>query len=94
MMPRPEVLAFFSGVTAMGYAVAGFFFLRFWSRTKDSLFFVFALAFWLMMLNAIVPVVLGIPREEQGGVYLLRLAAFVLITAAILRKNLRGRTGG
>lgn len=89
----PTVMSFVVGLVTAGYAIAGVFFLNFWRRTRDSLFLVFALAFWLMTLNQALPVVLGIPREEQGGIYLLRLAAFVLIIGAILRKNLSGRNG-
>lgn len=84
----PAVVAFVGGLSAAGYAVAGVFFLSFWRKTRDSLFMVFALAFGLMTLNQAVPVILGIPREEQGGVYLLRAAAFILIIVAILAKNL------
>lgn len=94
MMPEPTAIAFVGGVIFMGYLLAGFFFLRFWRRTRDSLFLVFALAFWLMSLNQSLPVMLGIPREEQSFVYLFRLAAFVLIIGAILRKNLQGGRGG
>lgn len=82
---------FIVGMVTAGYAIAGVFFLNFWRRTRDSLFLVFALAFWLMALNQSLPVLLGVPREEQSGIYLLRLAAFVLIIAAILRKNMAGR---
>jgi hypothetical protein len=85
---NPATIPFVAGLTTVGYAIAGVFFLSFWRRTRDSLFLVFACAFWLMMLNQALPVLLGIPREEQGGIYLLRLAAFILIIAAILRKNL------
>ena len=84
-------LAFIGGLLSAGYAVAGVFFLSFWRWTRDSLFAVFAVAFWLMALNQALPVLLGVPREEQGGIYLLRLAAFILIIGAILRKNLSGR---
>ena len=84
-------LAFIGGLLSGGYAIGGVFFLSFWRRTRDSLFAVFAVAFWLMAVNQALPVLLGIPREEQGGIYLLRLAAFVLIIGAILRKNLSGR---
>ena len=87
----PASLAFIGGLLSAGYAVAGVFFLSFWRRTHDSLFAVFAVAFWLMALNQALPVLLGVPREEQSGIYLLRLAAFILIIAAILRKNLSGR---
>ena len=84
-------LAFIGGLLSGGYAIGGVFFLSFWRRTRDSLFAVFAVAFWLMALNQALPVLLGVPREEQSGIYLLRLAAFILIIGAILRKNLSGR---
>jgi hypothetical protein len=82
---------YISGAIAMGYVIAGLFFLRFWIRTRDGLFAIFACAFWLMALNQSVIVLAGVPREEQSWVYLLRLAAFVLIIFAIARKNLRSR---
>ena len=88
---NPTTFAFIGGLLTAGYAIAGVFFFSFWRRTRDSLFLVFGLAFWLMAANQALPVVLGIPSEEQSGVYLLRLAAFILIIAAILRKNLSGR---
>lgn len=83
--------AFINGALSMGFAVAGFFFLRFWARTRDSLFIAFALAFWLLALNAGLVILLGQPREELSFVYLLRLAAFLLIIVAILRKNMGTR---
>ncbi|MGE5566942.1 MAG: DUF5985 family protein [Parcubacteria group bacterium] len=89
----PAIVAFVGGLSAAGYGVAGVFFLSFWRKTRDSLFMVFALAFGLMTLNQAIPVILGIPREEQSGVYLLRAAAFILIIVAILRKNLSRRDG-
>lgn len=91
-MDLPTLLTFTSGAIAMGYLVAGGFFLRFWARTRDSLFATFAAAFWLMALNQALPVILSVPSEDQGGIYLLRLAAFGLIIAAVLRKNLGGRS--
>lgn len=83
-----EITAFFSGVIAMGFTVASIFFLRFWARTKDGLFFVFALAFFLLALNQALTTLLGLPLEERSWIYLLRLAAFTLLIFAILRKNL------
>ena len=81
--------AFLYGLTAMGFLVAGLFFLRFWKRTRDGLFLAFAVAFWLFALNQTLVALLGVPREEQSLIYLLRLAAFVLIIVAVLRKNVR-----
>jgi hypothetical protein len=80
---------FILGATAMGYLVAGLFFLRFWRRTRDGLFLTFAIAFWLLTANSAAFALAGIPRG-QSWVYLLRLAAFILIIEAIISKNLRG----
>jgi hypothetical protein len=90
-MEPPVLAAYIGGLLTCGYVVAGGFFLSFWFRTRDGLFGLFALAFWLMALNQALPILLGIPKEEQSPAYLLRLAAFVLIIIGILRKNLGPR---
>lgn len=87
--PDPLVAAFVGGALTLGFLVAGLFFLKFWRQTGDGLFLSFAAAFVLLSANQAAPVLLGIPRENQSYVYLLRLAAFALIIWAILRKNLR-----
>lgn len=79
---------FAAGFLTAGYLAGGLFFLKFWRRTNDGLFGAFAAAFALMAINQAVPVLFGIPDEALGGVYLLRLAAFLLIIWAILRKNM------
>lgn len=90
-MEPPVLAAYIGGLLTCGYLVAGGFFLSFWFRTRDSLFAMFAVAFWLMALNQALPIVLGIPKEEQSPAYLLRAAAFLLIIIGILRKNLGSR---
>jgi hypothetical protein len=82
---------FFSGMIAMGFAVCAVFFLRFWRRTRDSLFLVFSIAFLLLALNQALTTLLGLPLEERSWLYLLRLAAFLIIIAAIVRKNVGKR---
>ena len=83
---------FAAGMLTAGYLVSGLFFLKFWRRTGDRLFGAFAAAFGLMAANQASPGVFGIPDEALGGVYLLRLAAVLLIIWAILRKNMaKGR---
>jgi hypothetical protein len=84
---------FLAGLVTMGFVVAGLFFLRFWSRTRDQLFGSFAAAFWLMALNQALVSAGGIASESQSWIYLLRLAAFVLIILAIVRKNAAARRG-
>jgi peptidoglycan/LPS O-acetylase OafA/YrhL len=83
------MLDFSSGAVAMGYFVAGLFFLKFWARTRDELFAAFAAAFGLLALEQLLLVWSGLPREEQTWFYLMRLVAFLLIIGAILRKNRR-----
>lgn len=78
---------FLSGAVTLGYVVAGLFFLRFWRKTRDALFLAFACAFWLMGLAQALLALGGMPVEERSWVYLIRLAAFALILAAIARKN-------
>lgn len=91
MIERDILTAFMGGALTVGYLVAALFFLKFWRRTRDPLFAAFAPAFLLMAANQAAPVLFGIPDEALGGVYLLRLTAFLLIIFAIVRKNLRGR---
>ena len=81
---------FLSGAVALGCAIAGLFFLRFWKRTHDGLFVAFALAFWLLGLTQALLTLSNIPVEERSWLYLLRLAAFALILVSIWFKNRRG----
>jgi hypothetical protein len=86
--PDPILAAFSAGALTLGFLAVGLFFLKFWRRTGDSLFLAFAVAFALLAANQAAPILLGIPSENQAYIYLLRLAAFLLIIWAILRKNL------
>ena len=78
---------FLSGMVAAGFLVAGLFFLRFWARTHDPLFRSFAIAFWLLGFGQAVLALGNIPVEERSWVYLIRLAAFLMILLAVARKN-------
>jgi hypothetical protein len=79
--------AFAAGAVSFGFLVIGLFFLRFWSRLRDPLFFWFGLAFWLLGASQAVLALSNIPFEERSTVYLIRLAAFALILFAVFRKN-------
>jgi Family of unknown function (DUF5985) len=80
--------AFVSGLITMGYLVIGGFFLRFWRRTRDRLFMIFGVAFWLLALNYIMFALSGDAAHETGWAFLIRLAAFCLIIFTIVAKNL------
>ncbi len=84
-------LMFLSGIVTMGFLVAALFFLRFWKRTQDGLFAAFAGAFALLAINQALAYLVDLGREEVGWVWLLRIAAFLLIIVAIVGKNLAKR---
>lgn len=85
------LLSFLSGAVVMGFWLAGLFFLRFWKKTRDELFLAFTLAFWLLGLVQALLAFSSVPVEERSWLYFLRFAAFLLILAAIWRKNRRAR---
>lgn len=84
---------FLSGAVAAAFALCSMFFLRFWRRTGDGLFLSFAIAFVLLALLQALLALSDYPVEERSVLYLLRLAAFVIILVAIWRKNLQSRRG-
>lgn len=78
---------FITGAITMGYAAAGLFFLRFWRQTRDRLFVIFALSFWLLGLLRIVLPLLGQVSEQSTSLYWVRFFAYFLILLAVLDKN-------
>ncbi len=78
---------FLSGAITLGFLVAGLFFLRFWRRTRDGLFLAFAIAFVLLGIGQAIQALASISQEERSYLFLVRLAAFTIILAAIVRKN-------
>jgi hypothetical protein len=91
-MNDPAVNMFLAGMVTAGFLAGGLFFARSWVRSRDFLFLSFAAAFWLLALNEALIALVEAPEAKQSWFYLLRVAAFVLIAAAIVRKN-AGDTG-
>lgn len=90
----PETLnPFLGGMVTAGFLAGGLFFARFWARSRDSLFLAFTAAFWLLALNQLLVSLVEEPEYSQSWFYLLRVAAFLLIAAAIVRKNAGGTDG-
>ena len=91
-MPMRElVIQFMLGAIVACCAVAGIFFLRFWRKTRDRLFGLFSLAFWVLAGNWAA---LAFTRadEVRTWLYAIRLVAFLVILFAIIDKN-RARAG-
>ncbi|MBK8841107.1 MAG: hypothetical protein IPO30_21315 [Hyphomonadaceae bacterium] len=80
-----------SRASSAAFLVCALFFLRFWRRTRDGLFPAFALAFGLLSLQQFLTIFLGLPEEDRSWVYLLRLAAFLIVIIAITRKTFQKR---
>jgi hypothetical protein len=76
-----------SGAVAALGLVAALFFLRFWRRTGDRFFMLFAAAF---VIDAAARFFLGwgrIVSEAEPYYYLPRLLMFALIILAVVEKN-------
>jgi hypothetical protein len=82
-----RVEPFMLGAIATSSLTAGVFFLKFWRRTRDSLFLAFGLAFLIEGVNRCAMLSLEKPNEGSPYIYGVRLLAFLLILGAILRKN-------
>jgi uncharacterized protein DUF5985 len=80
---------FLQGAVAMGCAVAGLFFLRFWRDSRDRLFLYFSLAFWAIGTSYVLLGMIAFATEWRVYVFLIRLLAFCLILYGIFEKNRR-----
>jgi hypothetical protein len=78
---------FMLGANVMACVVVVLFFLRFWRKTRDRLFVIFAIAFLLLGLNWLALAVLRINEERVVLLYVIRLLAFVVILVGIVDKN-------
>ena len=83
--------SFLPGAIVMASWVAGLLFLRFWRKSRDRLFLIFALAFWVLSLHWIGLAIAQPSDETRHYFYLFRLAAFLLILWAIIDKNRASR---
>lgn len=77
---------FLRGAVVMASLAVGLFFFRYWRTTRDRLFAIFGIAFWLLALNWALSS-LGGPLGPHA--HLFRFVAFVLIAIAVLDKNRR-----
>ena len=83
---------FLGGMIVMGFAVASLLFVKFWRRSHEGLFLAFAGSFFLLGLTQAILTLGRYYIEERSWLYLLRLAAFLLILLALWLQNRRGRT--
>jgi len=77
------------GAIAATNAVAGMFFLRFWKRSGDRFFLLFAASFFVEGVNRAALALTEHPTDGAPVFYVVRLLAFTLILIAIADKNRR-----
>jgi uncharacterized membrane protein HdeD (DUF308 family) len=82
-----EVDGFLIGVIALSSMVAAVYFFKFWRKTGDSFFLLFATSFFIEGCNRTAVLSLSRPNEGSPYIYMVRLFAFLLILVAIVRKN-------
>ncbi|WP_440640424.1 DUF5985 family protein [Bradyrhizobium sp. PUT101] len=76
-----------AGAVAMGSFATTLLFVRFWRRTSDVFFLLFAFAFTIDTVSRTALGLTHVSNEVEPVFYLLRLAVFALIIAAITVKN-------
>ena len=80
-----------SGGIAVAFAMIGVCFIRFWRTSRNRLFLLFGIAFFVLVFERVVLVLINPDNELAPYVYAMRLLAFSIIIAAIVDQN---RTGG
>jgi hypothetical protein len=75
------------GAISLASCAIGLFFVKFWLRTRDRFFLLFALAFLIEGIDRFALGASGALREEAPAYYLVRVIAYGLILVAILDKN-------
>lgn len=80
-----------AGAAAMASLAVALFFLKFWRRTRDSFFLLFAAAFVIDALARFALGVVQVSDTEEPIYFLPRLVTFGLIAIAIIKKNAPGK---
>lgn len=87
--------SFLLGAVAQAALVAALFFFRYWRKTGDRFFILFALAFLVDAAGRTAMALSSpLPQEQEPLFYSARLVTFALILAAIVDKNMRARKNG
>lgn len=83
-----EIVTFLRGAAMMALFGIAVFFLRSWRMTRDRLFALFAIAFFMLAVSQIAVLLLDESGEFMPIAYWIRLVAFGFIIFGIALKNL------
>ncbi len=93
-MNQGEIVnAALSGGIAVAFGLIGVCFVRFWRSTRIRLFLLFGAAFFLLTIERVVLILASPDNEFKHYIYMIRLAAFLVIIAAIADQNRAGKGG-
>lgn len=90
-MTEEQLDYFLSGTLVLGSAAIATFFLRFWRDTRQFLFLAFAVAFLLLGTNWLILTIVRARDEAHSVLYILRVAAFLVIIVGVWHHNRSGR---
>ena len=85
-MTTSEISDLLGASTILGMGLVGLFFLRYWKSTRDRLFLILAVSFWLLAANRFA-LLFSADGEDRSWFYAVRLGAFVLILVGVWLKN-------
>ncbi len=78
---------FLLGVIAISSLIAALFFFVYWKRSRDALFLAFCVAFTMEGFNHVSLLGVAHPNQASRWYYFVRLLAFLIILAGIMKKN-------
>lgn len=86
---------FLSGISMATFAASAIFFLKFWKVSRDRLYLMFCISCTLLSVERLVllavrdtdPSMGPAVTEANSWVYLIRLAAFLVILVGVIDKN-------
>ncbi|WP_413294231.1 DUF5985 family protein [Bdellovibrio sp. HCB185ZH] len=78
---------FIYGAVMMASFTSGIFFLKFWRKTQDRFFMLFAAAFFMLGAERWFFTFLPNSDEENTWIFSMRLLAFLIIIGAVIDKN-------
>lgn len=82
---------FLVGIILAMSLVASAHFFKFWNATRDQLFLAFAIAMAIEGVTRLFTLLNADSYEGAPVVYVVRLVAYLIILAAIFRKNRRSQ---
>lgn len=88
-MDSSLIISYLNGAIMMAGVVGALYFWKFYKATRDSFFAWFASAFLLFSIDRLALLALGGFQEVSPAVYGIRVAGFLMIIIAVVRKNRR-----